>query len=78
MKKHNDGKPMTGNQSSKVLKRTKCKQKRKEKKKALQQTTSINMDRIWSALLVRMKNGSTEIAHKKFEIKNQFFKQLPK
>ena len=36
------------------------------------------MDRIWSALLVRMKNGSTEIAHKKFEIKNQFFKQLPK
>ena len=76
MKKHNDGKPMTGNQSSKVLKRTKCKPKKK--KKALQQTTSINMDRIQSALLVRMKNGSTEIAHKKFDIKNQFFKRLPK
>ena len=74
MKKHNDGKPMVGNYSSKVLKRTKC----KKKKKTLQLTTSINMDRIQSALLVRMKNGSTEIAHKKFDIKNQFFKRLPK
>ena len=28
MKKHNDGKPMVGNYSSKVLKRTKCKKKK--------------------------------------------------
>ena len=75
MKKQNDGKPMVGNYSSKVVKRTKCK---KKKKKTLQLTTSINMDRLQSALLVRMKNGSTEIAHKKFDIKNQFFKRLPK
>ena len=74
MKKHNDGKPMVGNYSSKVLKITKF----KKKKKTLQLTTIINMDRIQSALLERMKNGSTEIAHKKFDIKNQFFKRLPK
>ena len=29
MKKQNDGKPMVGNYSSKVLKRTKCKKKKK-------------------------------------------------
>ena len=30
MKKQNDGKPMVGNYSSKVLKRTKCKKKKKK------------------------------------------------